>query len=440
MGDIQAARGDSRTVTAIYRWHKWRGDAEPMRTYLGASVIGHPCSRYLWLLFRHGCKPTFPGRLHRLFETGDIEEGRFVRELQGIGCEVHEVDEHGQQWAVSALSGHFGGHMDGAARGIPEAPKTWHVLEFKTHNTKSFADLKVKGVADSKPQHHAQMQVYMHLTGMTRALYLAKCKDTDELYSERVRYNQPLAEGLLAKAEQIITAQVAPDRIAAQPDWWQCKFCDAHEICWAAADSTPAVPVPTISCRQCCHATPVIDQPGALWQCERHGRRLSGDDQARACPDHLFLPSFLPWTELADYGQVDGSPVILYTVHGRRIAVGNAHRCYKSHELVELPAAMVADQASMLAVAKQCFGADATAGEYAPDLREVYGDDARRVWSGHDYELTNAWYEEYGEELRQLTPARKFEASGIEVWEYEYSRAVFHYRETKTAEIRELIA
>ena len=30
------------------------------------------------------------------------------------------------------------------------------------------------------------MQIYMSLTGMTRAMYLAVNKDTDELYSERV--------------------------------------------------------------------------------------------------------------------------------------------------------------------------------------------------------------------------------------------------------------
>jgi hypothetical protein len=39
-------------------------------------------------------------------------------------------------------AGHFGGSMDAVALGIPEAPKTWHLCEFKTHNAKSFADLQ----------------------------------------------------------------------------------------------------------------------------------------------------------------------------------------------------------------------------------------------------------------------------------------------------------
>ena len=55
------------------------------------------------------------------------------------------------------------------ALGLLEAPKTWHVVEFKTHSAKSFRELAAKGVAEAKPQHWAQMQVYMHLTGITRA-------------------------------------------------------------------------------------------------------------------------------------------------------------------------------------------------------------------------------------------------------------------------------
>ena len=58
-----------------------------------------------------------------------------------------EVDpETGRQWRVEAHGGHFGGSLDGVALGLLEAPKTWHVLEFKTHSVKSFADLVAKGV------------------------------------------------------------------------------------------------------------------------------------------------------------------------------------------------------------------------------------------------------------------------------------------------------
>ena len=93
--------------------------------------------------------------------------------------------ETGRQWQVTALGGHFGGSLDAVAIALLEAPKTWHVVEFKTHSAKSFAMLKKEGVERGKPQHWAQMQVYMHLTGITRAMHVAVCKDTDEIHIER---------------------------------------------------------------------------------------------------------------------------------------------------------------------------------------------------------------------------------------------------------------
>ncbi|GAG27102.1 unnamed protein product, partial [marine sediment metagenome] len=71
MADIaQHLLKQSKTVVAIYAHYKEVGDAEPVRGYLGASIIGHPCERYLWYVFRQCCKPEFDGRMHRLFETG----------------------------------------------------------------------------------------------------------------------------------------------------------------------------------------------------------------------------------------------------------------------------------------------------------------------------------------------------------------------------------
>ena len=100
---------------------------------------------------------------------------------------------------------------------MPEAPRTWHVIELKTHNARSFAELRTHGVQKAKPEHWAQMQVYMHLTGLTRALYLAVCKDTDALYAERVRIDHAEAERLIERAGRIIFATRPPARISEDP-------------------------------------------------------------------------------------------------------------------------------------------------------------------------------------------------------------------------------
>jgi hypothetical protein len=223
---------DSPTVQAIYAKHKEEGDKQLVRKYLGASIIGHTCDRYLWYCYHVGVKEEIEGRIYRLFRTGELEEIRVVAELELIGCEVHAFGENGEQFEVSALDDRFKGHLDGAVLGIPEAPKTWHVLECKTHNDKSFNKLKKEGVYTSKPMHYAQMQVYMHLTGMTRALYFAVNKNTDELYTERVKYNNIHAEAYMRRAKDIIESEVPLDRCSSRPDYYECKYCSARELCW----------------------------------------------------------------------------------------------------------------------------------------------------------------------------------------------------------------
>lgn len=300
MPELPAEAIDSATVRAIYASHErsQKGHEEAPRRYLGASSIGKPCARQLWYDFHWTGRERFDGRMIRLFETGHLAESRFVAELRAIGCTVHEADESGSQFAVSTLAGHFGGHMDGVVIGVPDAPKTWHVLETKTHSHKSFRQLVLHGVREARPEHFAQCQIYMHLGDLTRALYLAVDKDTDELYSERLNYERDYALGLLDKAKSIIEAATPPQRISENPDYFVCRFCHHRELCHGLDGGGPAVPS-AINCRTCCHSTPVIAD-GATWRCAAHRKNLTDAEQARGCNSHLFNPGLLPWAATTD--------------------------------------------------------------------------------------------------------------------------------------------
>lgn len=273
-------------VQAIYRLYEQREAAGGgHRPHLGASVIGHACERHLWLLFHWCWREAFGGRMLRLFNTGQRAEARFVDELRGIGCEVHDVEADGQQFRVSAHGGHFGGSMDAALCGLPEAPKAWHVGEFKTHNDKSFKELGTKGVQAAKPMHFKQMQVYMGLTGMDRALYLAENKNTSELYAERVHFDVVEFERLMARAERVITAAEPPPRISADPAWFECKWCAFHPLCHAQQ-------VPEVNCRTCAHSTPKMEGDGR-WVCELNNQNLPITIQRTGCGGHRFIPILL---------------------------------------------------------------------------------------------------------------------------------------------------
>ncbi|NBS94784.1 MAG: oxidoreductase [Betaproteobacteria bacterium] len=281
----------SLTREAIFSGYE--ADAsDGFRSHLGASIIGKECERALWYDFRWVTRSQFSGRVLRLFETGQLEESRLVRNLRRTGATVLEVDpQTGRQFRVVAHGGHFGGSLDGIAINLLEAPKSWHVLEFKTHANKSFTDLVAKKVRESKPQHFAQMQIYMALMAIDRAMYLAVNKDTDDLYVERVEADPKVASSLLAKAHRIIFAAAPPPRISDDPAWYQCRMCDHAPVCHAKGSGAG---MPEVNCRTCLHSTPV--EGG--WHCDRHQKRLTEVDQRTGCDQHLYLPPLVPATQV----------------------------------------------------------------------------------------------------------------------------------------------
>jgi len=189
------------TVDNLYEYIKEH--SKQRHSYrIGASWIGSDCDRAIWYKFRWAKMATFDGRMLRLFRTGKFAEDELSKDLRNTGATVLDVDpESGKQFFFDDLGGHFCGYMDGAGVGFVEAPATWHVIEYKTHNDKSFKDLKKNGVEKSKPAHYAQLQVYMGWSGMERALYVALNKNTDEIYIERVKYNAKDFKALRQRAK-----------------------------------------------------------------------------------------------------------------------------------------------------------------------------------------------------------------------------------------------
>jgi predicted phage-related endonuclease len=206
----------------------------------------------------------------RLFETGQLAEDRIVKELEGIGITVTS-----RQDRVEILP-HFSGSIDGIGVGFAES-KGPHILEFKTHNAKSFALLD-KGVNEAKPQHYIQMQAYMGGLKIDRAYYIAVNKDTDELYAERVKYDHQVYLDIKTKADQIISATEPPARIEENPARFACKFCDYKNICHGSE-------VPELNCRTC--SAGVFCSEG--FYCSRHSGLVPVEFQREGCLDYTMI-------------------------------------------------------------------------------------------------------------------------------------------------------
>ena len=256
------------------------------RPHLGGSGIGEECLRKIWYNFRWFTEPKFIGRILRLFRRGEKEEFVFVDDLRSIGVEVSTGPEEGAQWSFKLLGGHFAGSIDGAARGLPgeDFNGEWALLEFKTHNEKSFNDLLKKGLKASKPIHFDQIQIYGHALGLPKALYLAVCKNDDRLFSEVVEIDDGLGEHLVKKAEYIINAKSPPPKISKSAAFFSCKWCSHYETCHFDGK-------PEMNCRTCEFSKPIgVDSEtdsdrneGGVWFCEKTGKGLTVDEQREGC-------------------------------------------------------------------------------------------------------------------------------------------------------------
>lgn len=307
------------------------------RGHLGGSLIGRKCERELWYSFRWATKPEHNGRSLRLFDRGHREEYRFVNFLEDIGCEVRAFSERlvyheGSdsysvtpweealppdvndvsnieahigaallkgvklgQFRIKDGNGHFGGSLDGKVRYVPFMDEfeisrdTWGLAEFKTHGEKSFSKLAGKrkwnfalrdferiggeGVKLAKPEHWAQMQTYMFKEKLPYAIYMAVCKDTDELHIEIILAEQLAGAGLIAKGRDIIGMDKPPERLNSSPSWYECKFCDFHAQCHFAKEFTK-------SCRTCVNSKPVLE---GQWYCSKYKDNIPFDFQRQGC-------------------------------------------------------------------------------------------------------------------------------------------------------------
>lgn len=250
------------------------------------SAVTTECDRSIWYSLRWVHAPEAPtGKKERIFETGRIYEGRLIRYLEGAGVVVEKLDPAtGKQWQVELSDGYLRGKTDGKAAHVPTAEKAEHVLECKSLKAADFRAIVKHGLEKGKPEHFGQVQMYLHGTGIQRGLYIGANKDTDEIHTERIKYDPVYGLGVEARMSRIVAADMPPARISDDPDAFACRFCRAKDHCHAAL-------WPRLNCRTCMHVT----ASGANgWRCDKHGTALSWDAQQAGCEDHRFIPALVP--------------------------------------------------------------------------------------------------------------------------------------------------
>ena len=241
---------------------------EPVRDYLGASIIGEECERKLQYNFTR--TPVDPKRVLtpkqlRIFATGhhveDMAAGTMDENAEdmfrnvaaqfltdaGFVLERYADPVAKKQFGFSALGGKFKGHTDGRLIGGPAIagidPVSGQLLtlgypagwECKGLNTKNWSKVKKHGVQKAAPVYYGQLQTYMPYMELPQFLFTAFNKNTSELHHEIVNFDARAGQDLSDKAVRVIDHSergVLLPRIAPNPDFYLCKLCDWPDRCW----------------------------------------------------------------------------------------------------------------------------------------------------------------------------------------------------------------
>jgi hypothetical protein len=279
---------------------------EPQRPYLGCSEVGNDCDRAVWLSFRHATPSDFTGRHYGMFRRGHQEEEFIKADLEAVDLPVMNDQ------AEIAFSHHFKGHIDGELVYLGQPT----LLEAKCLSAKRVRALKKSSCKVSEPTAYAQMQLYMLGRSLTRALYYAVEKDTDNLYLELIDFDREFAERHRDRGLRIIDMpDIPPAPYKASGTWYKCKMCKHHGLCWDHRV------MPQVNCRTCMHSTP--GEHG--WHCEAKG--VFSD--LAYCTGHQLHPGLVPWTFVGQ--DEDGG--MRYEWDGREFV--NGENGFSSRELTE---------------------------------------------------------------------------------------------------------
>lgn len=259
---------------------------------IGASALGNECDRALWYGLRWvSPAEAMKGRTLRIFERGNWEETRLIADLRRAGLDVLDRDEDtGRQWVFSQADGFLRGKADGRCWGVIEAPKAEHVLEIKSLKAADFRAIVKHGLLKAKPEHWHQLHAGMAGLGVARGLYVGTNKDTEEVLTERVRFDAEVALRQEARVSRIVAADDPPGRVSDKADAFSCRFCQHKAACHEAAFARK-------HCRTCLHFTFTTDGNGHCVRFNEH-RRPDAQKAGADCPAHLYLPGLVPGDQI----------------------------------------------------------------------------------------------------------------------------------------------
>lgn len=240
---------------------------EPVRSYIGASIVGNQCTAFLAFSLRGFPESSVPPNVRRIFAIGHKIEAMVIDDLKKAGLLVQERDPlTGKQWEWNLKGGHVSSHGDG----IVELDGEAMLLEVKSMNDASWTKFQMSGVRVSHRHYYDQMQFMMGKSGIKRSLFISYNKNNSKYHVEIVEADKLEFHGLMANVHLALEGHGA--KIASDFTDWRCRGCFKRDACWFDQKVDAF-------CRTCANSEPTDD---GGWRCKAHGHPV----QAKStCPE-----------------------------------------------------------------------------------------------------------------------------------------------------------
>lgn len=177
------------------------------------------CPRNIFFSLKHVPKKELEAERLRIFDHGDYIQMMIQRPLFSLGI-VRAVEVPIRPNEI----------ISGRADFIISIEGVPYVVDVKSISGR----LNLEKMAEPKPEHYYQVQLYLHFFKIQKGILLYINKDTQELKEFIFDYDEELANRILKWFERLkekIEKDIVPKRIPDYPKNWQCQYCPYREIC-----------------------------------------------------------------------------------------------------------------------------------------------------------------------------------------------------------------
>lgn len=197
---------------------------EKPREYIGASSVGDPCLRKIWYGLRGSESSPFEAKQLLTFEIGHKLEEMILEFMTKAGIFVINKGQFYQDSELHILQG----HVDGV---LVLSDESRAILELKTANDSSFGRFKRFGLKAWSMGYYSQVQTYMGMSGIKKAVLLCINKNSSEMNHEWVYFDEEHYWELKQKAKAIINSESPPPKINDTGTYFLCKQCKFYGEC-----------------------------------------------------------------------------------------------------------------------------------------------------------------------------------------------------------------